>query len=175
MMQPIDLIIMIPILWGGYKGYSKGFIVEVTTMLSLVLAIFLGFQLMETVISYLKEFIDVADGILPFIAFILVFIAVLFLISWLAKAIKKVVHFTILGQIDKLAGVIFGALKYAFMLSVLLWLTDQTAFIIPSTFTDDTILYPVLVEYSPILMEQVTTLFPFSKDLVYSINELITF
>ena len=174
-MKPIDLIIMVPVLWGGYKGYSKGFIIEVTTMLSLVLAIFLGFQLMETVISYLKEIIDVSDGMLPFIAFIAVFIAVLFLISWLAKVLKKIVHFTILGQLDNLSGVIFGSLKYAFILSILLWLTDQTSLIIPSSFTEDSMLYPMLVEYSPVLIEQVTTIFPFSKDLVYSINELITF
>ena len=166
---------MVPILWGGYKGYSKGFIIEVTTMLSLILAIFLGFQLMETVISYLKEIIDVADGMLPFIAFVSVFVAVLFLISWLAKVLKKVVHFTILGQLDNLAGAVFGSLKYAFILSILLWLTDQTSFIIPSSFTEDSALFPVLVEYSPVLIEYITTLFPFSKDLIYSINELITF
>jgi len=130
---------------------------------------------METVIGFLQNWIDVPDGLMPYIAFILVFVAVLFLISWIAKGIKKVVNFTLLGQLDNVAGAIFGALKFAFMLSVLLWLTDQTMVIIPTKFTDGAIIYPILVEYSPMLIEQLTTLFPFTKDLVFSINELITF
>jgi len=174
-MKPIDLFVLIPVIWGVYKGYTKGFIIEFTTLISLVIAIFLGFQLTETVIGYLQDWIDVPDGMMPYIAFVLVFIAVLFLISWVAKGIKKVVNFTLLGQLDNIAGAVFGGLKFAFILSVLLWLTDQTAFIIPSSFTDDAVVYPILVEYSPLLISKLTDLFPFTKDLVYSINKLITY
>jgi len=174
-MQPIDFIILIPLVWGAYKGYTKGFLIEITTLVSLVLAIFLGFQLMDKVIIYLKEIIDVPDGFLPFIAFISVFVGVLFAVNWMSKGVKKFLDVTLLGQLDNLAGAIFGSLKFAFIISIILWLSDRTSFIIPSKYTEGAMIYPILIEYSPTIIEKVTSFTPFTKDLVYSINKLIAF
>lgn len=174
-MKVIDIVILVPLLWGAYRGYTKGFIIELATLLSLVLAIFFGFQLMDVAIGYLQDLVDVPEGLLPYVAFILIFVAILFLVSWIAKWLKKVVHFTILGHFDNIAGAIFGMLKFGFIISIVLWLSEQTMFIIPDQLTEDTVVFPIMTEYSPLLIEQLTTVFPGTKDLVFSINKLITF
>ncbi len=170
----VDIIILIPLAWGGYKGYKKGLIVELVSLLAFVLAIVLGFQLMDFAVGLLQPYLGKDNRLVPLIAFVGVFILVLLLLNLMSRFIKKLMDKSFLGTFDDIAGAILGVLKWAFAFSVLLWLFDKAQVPIPEEYTRDAVLYPYLLVYAPKIIEVAGYILPFTKDLVNSINDLFS-
>lgn len=87
------------------------------------------------------------------------------------KALKKVLDYTLFGVVDDVAGALLGVLKWAFALSVVLWLMNEVDLILPREYTKDSFLYPFIVKYSPMLIDFVSSLMPMAKDLIESIKQ----
>lgn len=169
-MNSLDLIILVPIIWGAYKGYSRGLLLELGTVLAFVLATILGFKLMDQAVGLIKPYIG-QESLLPFFAFLLVFVGVLIGLSMINKVLKKFLDYTLFGVVDDIAGAVLGVLKWAFALSVILWLMNEVDIIVPKEYSDNSFLYPYIVKYSPMLIDLVSSLMPFAKDLIDSIKE----
>ena len=157
-------------LWGAYKGFSKGLLIELSTVLAFILATILGFKLIDTVVQLILPYLG-PQSYLPVVAFLLTFVGVLFSITLLAKTVKKVLNLTLLGNLDDLAGAILGIVKWAFILSILLWLVYQSPISIPQKHTQDTVIFPYLVQFGPLIIDKVSTILPYCKDLIASINQ----
>lgn len=172
-MKAIDIIILIPLLWGAYKGFSRGLLMELATIIGFVLATIVGFHFMDQSIQWLKPYLDDYPEILPFAGFISVFIVVLICVTLLAKLLKSVLDITLIGVMDDVAGAILGVLKWGFVISVVCWLIHQSSFQLPYEFVDGAVIYPVMLSYAPGVIDAVAWLMPFAEDLVDSINEVI--
>lgn len=68
---------------------------------------------------------------MPFICFILLFVAVLLLLILSGKLLDKLFKVVALGWLNRLAGAVFGALKGLMLISVLYWLVNQVNLIDP--------------------------------------------
>ena len=44
-MNYLDFIIAIPLVWGAYKGFQRGFIFEIAMIIGLVLGLYLAFKM----------------------------------------------------------------------------------------------------------------------------------
>jgi len=133
-MNYIDIILIIPLLWGIYKGFTKGFIIQVSTLAALVLGIYGGIKFSESVSAYLQGYIEVNYQVLMLISFALSFLLIVIAIHFLAKVLEKFIRLVALGFVNKLFGAIFGLLKTAFILSVILVIinmADKTLRFIP--------------------------------------------
>ncbi len=99
----------------AFKGFSRGFIVEVGSLLALVLGIWAGINLSAEVVE--------AIGLEPkgaAVAFLITFVLVLVAVHLIARFLTTLIDIAQLGMPNKLAGVLFGAIRQAFALSVLL-------------------------------------------------------
>lgn len=172
-MSILDIIIIIPLIYGAYKGFTKGLLRELTSLLAVILAITLGFKLMDLVIALIQPYLGENNQIVPLIAFVAIFVVVLILVNLLSKAVKKVLDMTLLGNVDDFAGAVLGILKWAFAMSMILWLLDQAQIIIPKERTEGSILFPFLMAYGPKLIDYVSIILPFTQDLIHSISEHI--
>ena len=76
-MKLLDIIILIPVIWGAYKGYKKGLFMELSMLVGFVLATILGFKLINIVMLYLQPYFGVDNKALPTISFIVTFIGIL--------------------------------------------------------------------------------------------------
>jgi membrane protein required for colicin V production len=85
---------------------------------------------------------------------------------------KKFLDLTILGAFDNIIGALIGIFKWAFLVSVVLWLSLQVNLVIPSALTDNSVLYPYIVELAPKVGEYISAIFPFTSDLFESIKDL---
>ena len=169
-MNSLDLIILVPLVWGTYKGYSRGLLLELGTILAFVLATVLSFRLMDETIILVRPYIS-QNSLIPFCAFMLVFIGVLVAMFTINKILKKVLDYTLFGVVDDIAGALLGLLKWAFALSVVLWLMNQVEIVVPKEYAEGSFLYPYIVEYSPILIDWVAGMLPMAKDLIDSIKD----
>lgn len=57
----IDVIILLPLVYGAYKGFSQGLIVEMSTLFALVLGVFISLRYAVNVEGFLKDFVALPE------------------------------------------------------------------------------------------------------------------
>ena len=113
----IDIFIVCLIFLGFYRGYSKGFIIELSSLLSIVLGVYGSLKLSDLTLNfitiYFSEKLETIDSnYLKIFSFAFTFIVIIVSISLLAKLLTKIVKILFLGFINKIFGGILGGLKY---------------------------------------------------------------
>ena len=171
-MNTLDIILLIPLAFGGYLGYKKGLLLELIGIIALVLAIIGSFKLLNDAIRLLSKYIPEYSSFVPFIAFLGLFIIILILISLLGRFLKKIIDLTILGSLDNLLGTILGIFKWAFLISLLIWLFTQINVRIPESLTQDSFLYSKIERIAPIVGDFIASIFPFAENIFESITDL---
>lgn len=114
-MNWLDLILVLIIGGAAVRGFFRGFIIEACTLLGLIVGIWAGSHLNSRAAEWMG-----LDPHQEVISFIVIFLAVLTLSGLIGQALTKVIDVAQLGLPNKLAGVVFGALRSAFVLSILL-------------------------------------------------------
>ncbi len=124
-MNYFDLIFVIPLLWGGYKGFSKGLIVSVASLVALLLGIYGAIRFSGFVGGYVNSTVNIQESYLPLIAFAITFVGIVVGIHFIAKLLSKLVEAIALGWLNTIAGILFGLLKAAFIISIFIFIFDK--------------------------------------------------
>jgi membrane protein required for colicin V production len=153
-MNTVDLVFAILLLWAAYRGFTKGFIVQLATLAALLLGI-LGAVLFSDFTSDLiiKKF-EVSGQYLPVLSFAVTFIAIVIAVHLLAKMLNKLIDAIALGIVNRLLGVLFSILKTAFIVSIILVLinkADNKFNFIPDDTKENSILYKPLSNFAPMI------------------------
>lgn len=120
-MNLLDIILLIPLLWGLYKGFRKGLIFELTTFVALFAGIYGALHFSGIAESYLVAALGEEPDHLPLIAFGTTFLFILVVVHLIGRALSKMVKWVALGLLDRLLGSLFGFLKMAlFMIAILI-------------------------------------------------------
>lgn len=141
----LDAIIGIALTWALFRGFQKGFIVKIASLIALIAGTFAGFHGSEGLSKWLSKEVDWSDTSVQLTAFILTFILVVIGVHFLAKIIEKMVDLTALGLVNKFAGMIFGAFQMVLLLSILTFALDGVfgpRSWLPENAADESILYP---------------------------------
>ncbi len=123
-MNYVDIILLLPLLYGAYKGFSKGLIIEIATLLGLVLGVFIAIKYSGYTEEFLRDFLNISSKYLSYIALGITFLVVVILIYLLGKMLTKLVDMVSLGLVNKLLGTVLGAAKYFVILCVILLIAD---------------------------------------------------
>jgi len=167
-MKLLDIIILIPLLWGALHGYRKGLLIEIIGIAGLVVAMVLGFKFlglgMEVLTPYFSD--GTARKILPYIGFSAVFFPTIFLLNQFGYRIRRSLRYSILGTFDSFAGAMVGIFTWVFGISVFFWLVNTIGVKIPEHRTQDTWLYPLVIPVAPNLITKALTLMPEGSELI---------
>ena len=164
-MSIADIAICIIILVGAYAGYKEGFLMELFSFLALLLGVLGGFKLMGWAMLYLADHFNVDKNVLPYVAFAVVFIAIVILVRMLGNMIKLSLDKSFLGRVDQVAGGFLGIIKTGFILSVLIWLFDSLRFNFPDKWTADSWLFPKVATLAPSVTAWIGEWFPVFRDV----------
>lgn len=145
---------------------------ELVGFAALILGILGAFKLLHTGMEVLSRHFPDLGTLLPFIAFIIIFIGIIIIINLLGRVLKNMMDLTILGAFDSVAGALLGIFKWAFLLSVTLWLMDVIHIKLPEDMTAESFLYPYVAGFAPKIGSYVSAVFPFADNLFDSIREL---
>ena len=172
-MKPIDYFILIPLVYGAYEGYRKGFVLMVVGFVALVLGVIGGFKLLQLGVDFLLNFFPQMPKILPLLSFILIFCLIIMAVYGLGILLKKALEFTVFaGVLDKIVGGMVGLLQWSFTMSILLWFIKQSQLIIPEKYTKDALVFNFLVQLAPKVVGWFQFLLPFSQDLFKLIRDI---
>jgi len=143
-MNTLDILILIPLIWGLYKGFSKGLIIELASIVALILGIWGATTFSDKTANYLKGTFDMQPAHLSLLAFTLTFIIIIILIMLFAKILTGLVDIVALGIVNKILGALFGAFRYALLISILLFIlaaADKHASVISLKAKQNSVLY----------------------------------
>lgn len=161
----MDIALTVLLLIGAIGGYREGFLMELFSLAALVLGILGAFKLMGYAIVLLADQFDIDETILPYVAFAVVFIAILIAVRLLGRLIKISIDKTFLGRIDQVAGAAIGTVKAVFIISVALWIMNALDFDLPETWTGNSWLLPKVESFAPAITMWLSDYIPFFKDI----------
>ena len=151
-MNFIDILIIIPVLWGFWRGFMKGVVMEVATLVAFFLGVWGGMKFSDLIAGYIREWFTTESPYVPLIAFGLVFVAILIAVFSLARFIDKSMEKSPLTIFNKLAGGAFGGFKFLLILSVLFFVVDaveKSVTVIPPDIKDNSLLYRPVASVAP--------------------------
>ena len=167
-MNFIDILLLLPIGWGVYKGFKNGFIIEICILLAVLVGIYAGVNFSDGTANFLRENWNLHSEYMPVIAFTITFLAVGALIFFGGKMLEKAVSVVHLSPLNKFLGILFGTIKVTYILSVFLVMLDayneKTNFLKKET-TDASLLYHPIKNLS-------TTTIPQIKESTIYLNNL---
>ena len=154
-MNYIDIALCIPLLWGLYKGFTKGLIIEAASIIALGLAVWGGIKFSDFLTGYIHAHFSWDTKYLPVISFAVIFLGILILVYAIAKLIERLVKAVSLGFVNKLAGGIFGMLKFGLILSVLIFVLnaiEKNVQLIPAEAKQKSLLYEPVSKIAPMII-----------------------
>mgnify|MGYP001942871926 CR=1 FL=1 len=143
-MNYLDILLLIPIIIGAWRGFKKGFVIELFTLLALLVGIYAGIHFSDYMAEILRENVGITTEYLPAIAFTVTFLLVGAMVYFAGKMIEKGLKIVALGMVNKIAGLIFGVVKMVFILSaalVILESYDEKGKFIPTDLKTNSLLY----------------------------------
>ena len=166
-MAIIDIILGGLLLYGLIRGAWKGFFSELASLLSLLVGLYAAIAFSDYVGEVLSDNVSWDPKYISITAFAITFIAVVVGIILLGKFFTKLASFAMLGWLNKLLGGVFGFLKWALLLSVILHffikINGDNLFADKKTLNDSWFFYPIA--------EVATTIFPVMEEWFVDIKD----
>jgi membrane protein required for colicin V production len=127
-MSFLDIFLGVILILGLFQGIKNGLFVELASLVSLILGIYLAIKFSFLARVMLSAIVQWNPKTIQISAFIITFLVVVIGISLLAKFLTSVADFAQLGVINKLGGGFFRLLKTILILSIFLNLFEKINF-----------------------------------------------
>ncbi|HKK10951.1 MAG TPA: CvpA family protein [Bacteroidales bacterium] len=157
-MNMLDIIIGIPIIWMAYRGFSKGFVIEVTTLIALLLGIYIAINFSFYTSDLIRDYFTIEEKYMSILSFAVTFVVVVIIIMLLGRLLEKFIDMIALGFLDKLAGGVFGILKAGLIISAILLVIntfDNNEKLITPKLKANSLLYPPVASMLPTLLPMI--------------------
>lgn len=116
-MTVLDFILIIPVIYFCYKGILKGFVKRLLAIFGLILGVFVAYVYNGLFNEFISEFWQHSS--VQYLAYLLPFIIVIFLMRLIAIVITKGLKVIALSPLNMLFGALFGILQGAIISTVI--------------------------------------------------------
>lgn len=154
-MNLIDIVILIPIGWGIYKGFSKGFIHELAQIAALVLGVLAGLYLSKWIGEFIAGIFGTNEEHTQLIAFLVAFLGTLVLVFLAARIAENTVKNMSLGIVNRIIGAAFASIKFILILSILINFinsADKHGLFLKKETREGSLLYKPVGAVAPLVM-----------------------
>jgi membrane protein required for colicin V production len=151
-MNFVDLIFLVPLLFALYRGFRKGLIHMIASLLALVLGIFGAIRLRPVFAALLDSVFNIDPEYINVIAFAVAFVVVVLVVHLAAFLVERLVKAVALNFVNRVLGMGFGLLVTAFVISMILWPVNQVNAekqIIKPEHIEGSLLYKPLSAFAP--------------------------
>ncbi len=121
-MNLIDILVWAILLVFVIKGFLKGLVREVCSLVGLVMGIWAACKYYPSLSAAIWPYIHLPHYVSATISFVLIFLIIGLLFFLLGHFLTVIFKFSLLGGVNRAGGLIFGFLQGALVLSILLWL-----------------------------------------------------
>lgn len=121
-MSLVDILILAVLLIFVIKGFMKGLVREVCSLLGLLAGGWASFRYYHYVAEAIRPFVHLPQHIARVISFILLFLIIGLLFYLLGHLLTAVFRIMLLGSVNRIGGLLFGLLEGAAVLCIVLYL-----------------------------------------------------
>lgn len=147
------------------QGIRNGFIKALLSFFSFFIGLIVAYQLAGWVARQLKEYTKIESHWLPFISFIIVLLAVLFLIRWVSGLLQQTAEVLMLGWLNKLLGIVLYGFIYFTIWSALVYFL-QILGVLEAVKMKDAYSYSYLQKWWPYCTNKMSQWLPFIKTTI---------
>lgn len=169
----IDIAYLIVLILALIKGWQKGLIVAVFSLVAWVIGIAAAMKFSTVAAKYLEEGGHVSARWVPFLSFLLIFLGVVIVIRIVAKLIEASVELAWMGWINNASGAFLYMIIYSLLFSIALFFLIQMQLISDKT-ASDSIVFNFIEPWGPVVINGLGTVIPFFKDMFAELEEFFT-
>ncbi len=151
-MNILDIILAIPLLWALYRGFRKGLVYMIASLTALILGILGAMRFHEPMGNLLNRWFEINPEHQNLISFAVTFVLIVIVVHVAAFLVDKLIKAVALNFINRLAGMVFGVLVYAFIISIILMplsaANSKKAFIGEETI-EGSLLFEPMTKFAP--------------------------
>ena len=133
----------------------KGLFVEVASLVALIAGVYGAIHFSDFAADFLMEHVEWNEKTINITAFAITFVIIVLVISLAGKALTKLADFAALGFLNKLLGGVFGGLKIALILSIVLMIFTKLNKTIPFVSDEElesSVLYEPVKSLAPMIL-----------------------
>jgi membrane protein required for colicin V production len=151
-MNWIDFVIIALLAFGLIQGFIDGLIIEVAKLAALILGIWGAIHFSGWTADKLSGWFDMQSSWTGIAAFAITFVVIVLCINLLGRLLDTIVKSVSLGFVVKSLGAVFGVIKTALILSVILVFLntiDEKKHFLPSATIERSFLYNPIADIIP--------------------------
>jgi membrane protein required for colicin V production len=155
-MSAVDIVLGIILIIAFYTGIEKGLFVTLASLVALVAGVYGAIYFSHYAGAFLYGAFNWSEQTTNLAAFAVTFLVIIIVVNMAGKLLTKIADFAALGLINKLAGGVFSALKYAFIISVIFMYinasTSISGFLISEEKKAGSVLYEPIASLAPMVL-----------------------
>lgn len=124
-MNTLDIILFIPIIWLAYRGFTRGLIMSVTSLVALIAAIYFSIHFSGWVAAWIRANLEWDHQYINIISFAITFVLVVVIINLIGRLFDKVADMAALGFLNRLTGLLLGLAKATLFLGIALFIINS--------------------------------------------------
>lgn len=155
-MNVLDIIFIIPILWLAYKGFTKGLVVEISTLVALILGVYAALHFSDLTADLLRENLHLRGEYLNITSFVVTFLLVVIVVNLIGRLVTKLMEMVALSFLNRSLGGLLGIAKAVVFLSFALFFVhqfDKNNVLVSQNLKDNSMLYPYVQPVAPQLID----------------------
>ena len=129
-MAQIDIVILLLIVWGGFRGWKNGLLKEIVSSLGFIVGLVVAYQLYDCCGEWLSPRItqnaSVGKVVGRFLAFILLWVVSPIVLGMVANMLTHTLKGLKMGLPNSVSGMLVGVAKYLILMSVILAAMNYT-------------------------------------------------
>jgi membrane protein required for colicin V production len=151
------------------RGWRKGLIRALFSVVCGLIGLAAAVKLSAVLAIHMKSDLHITSRWLPVIAFVLVFVLIIVMISWAGKLLDKLIKLILLEWLNKLGGILLFLLLYLSIYSIVLFYGTQTHFISKEA-VKDSHFYSLIAPFGPSVIRFVTGFIPYGQDMFVTLE-----
>ena len=159
----LDIIILLPIIYCLVRGLMRGFVVECAAIIGIIAGIIAAKIWAPPFAAKILQVLEMPEGLAQSLSYVLLFVGVTLFCKAIARLINRLLKAISLSWLNRLAGGLFGGLKWALIISVvlnLLLLPEQYVQIIKEEAKQSSVLYQPILRIASISWDKMQQYLP---------------
>lgn len=145
----VDIVIMVILVFFLIAGIKRGLIRQVLQVVGIIAAFIGAFFLAHHLATYLQGRFALGYQISLVVSAVALFVGIIILFHILGLALQKAARITLLGPLDRIGGAVFGLVKGALLVSLLLVIVLSIP--LPTSVKDELVSDPLVAVMYPVL------------------------
>lgn len=164
----IDAVAVIILVIYAIKGYSRGLLLALFSVIAIILGTIGALKLSSTVAHWLAANFAIEGRWLPLLSYALVFVLLVSAVRQGAKILQRSMDMIALGWLNRIAGVVLYLFIAALQISCVLWLLDKMGVI--TSLKNSSLLFNILSPIAPSTFSVLGEILPFIKNIFSDLN-----